>query len=711
MENSIEAALEKANLVDELDDDERAQLARDVVQGFEADATSREEWEKQVEKWTKLAMQVAETKSFPWQNAANVKYPLLSTAAIQFSARAYPSLVPGNGRIVGARTVGFDPLGKKTIIAKLVAKDMSAQLQFQMEDWEDEFDKLLITEAIIGCAFKKTYYDALKQKIESCFVHPLDIYVDYYAKSLEGAERVTQVYLMTKNSLQEYVNAELFDIPKDGLPDPKEVYRVGSRQLVHGNRDAGTSDDTAIPYLILEQHGWYDLDEDGYAEPYIFYVDYANNHLLRMVARWDSKGVQMNKDGTKVVRIDPIQYFTKFSFIKSPDSGFYDVGFGMLLGSLNASADTLINQLLDAGTLRNLQAGFVGKGLRLGAGRMALAPGEWREVNVTGQTIKDNIFPLPLGEPSEVLFKLLGMIVESGNKLASVAEIFTGKMPGQNTPATTTMETVEQGMKLFTAIYKRNFRALEKEFKKIFRLNEIYRTDEEIQTVLDLPPEAVQLMDGGVKQFMYSFDGYDICPGADANIATQSQRLAKVERLLKMIPLGINKEEALKRVLDADEHENPTALLQKEETPPPIEVLEFQLEQEKFQYQKEREAINDLADNVLKIAKAVSEKAKAAKEKMPEAPESAEPDDGADLDRLLAQIAEMEARVEKEKDREHDMKKHELSEETKRLVAAGNWRSQAKQASMAAETAKNAADAKLKEQKASNANRSSGRGN
>ena len=710
MSKELEAALEKANLVDELDEDERAKLARQVVDGFEADAMSREQWEKQVEKWTKLAMQVAETKSFPWSNAANVKFPLLSTAAIQFSARAYPSLVPGNGRIVGARTVGFDPEGKKTIIAKLVAKDMSAQLQFQMEDWEDEFDKLLITEAIIGCAFKKTYFDPLTQKINSCFVHPLDIYVDYYSESLEKADRVTQVYTMSKNNLQEYVNAELFDVPEDGLPDPKEVHRVGSRQLVHGNRDAGTSDDSIIPYLILEQHGWYDLDEDGYAEPYIFYVDYANNHLLRMVARWDSKGVKQDPEG-KVIRIEPIQYFTKFSFIKSPDSGFYDVGFGLLLGSLNASADTLLNQLLDAGTLRNLQAGFVGKGLRLGAGRMALAPGEWREVNVTGQNIKDNIFPLPLGEPSEVLFKLLGMIVEAGNKLASVAEIFTGKMPGQNTPATTTMETVEQGMKLFTAIYKRNFRALEKEFKKIFRLNEIYRTDEEIQTVLDLPDEAVQLMEGGVKQFMYSFDGYDICPGADANIATQSQRLAKVERLLKMLPLGINKEEALKRVLDADEHENIQALLQKEETPPPIEVLEFQLEQEKFQYQKERDQINDLVENVLKIAKAVSEKAKAKQAATPEMPEAPEQDDGADLDRLINQITEMEARMEKDKDREHDMKKHELSEETKRLIAAGNWRSQAKQATMASETAKNAADAKLKEQKASNANRSTGRGN
>jgi len=667
----LEELLDKANLMEKLTPEQIAEIESQVYDGFSADVQTREEWEKQVMDWTKLAMQVIQVKSYPWQNAANVKYPLLSTAAIQFSARAYPSLVPGNGQIVGARIMGFDPKGKKSIIAKLLAKDMSAQLLFQMDDWEDEMDQLLITEAIVGCAFKKTYWDHQDEKVCSEFVHPLDLYVNYYTKSLEKAERITQVYTMSANTVKEYENAGLFDCGDEDkgtcLGSPKELEAIGSRQLVYRNANADPSDDSALPYLILEQHGYYDLDEDGYAEPYTFFFEYGNQKLLRMVSRWDSKGVVTN-DKNEIVRIKPIHQFTKFSFIKSPDGGFYDVGFGLLLGSLNKSADTLINQLLDAGTLQNLQSGFIGKGLRIGGnGRLALGPGEWKEVNVAGQTIKDNIFPLPTNAPSEVLFKLLGMIVESGNKLASVAEIFTGKMPGQNTPATTTMETVDQGMKLFTAIYKRNFRAMEKELKKIFRLNEIYRTDEEIQAMLDLPQEAIQLMENGIKAFIYNSKDYDVCPGADANIATQSQRSQRAELLAKLIPLGVNKDEALRRILESHEYEDIPALLKQPEQqpPPPPEVMKIQLEEKKFEWEKERAVANDVTDNLLKLAKAIAEKAKAAQAGMPETPE-ASTDDGSDIDRLMEQLTELEKQREAEAQREHDLKKQSMVEDTKR---------------------------------------------
>lgn len=704
-DTNLEALLDKANLMSELTDEQIAEIEEQVYDGFLADVQSRMEWEKQVKDWTKLAMQVVENKSFPWQNAANVKYPLLSTAAIQFSARAYPSLVPGNGQIVGARIMGFDPKGKKTLISKLVTKDMSSQILFQMDDWEDQMDQLLITEAIVGCAFKKTYWDVQDEKVCSDFVHPLDLYVDYYTTSLAKAERITQVYTMTENTVKEYENAELFDCGDDEnrLGAPKELENIGTRQLVYRTNSSDGGDSAALPYLILEQHGYYDLDEDGYKEPYIFFLEYGNKKLLRMVSRWDSKSVKTNAKG-EVIRIKPIQQFTKFSFIKSPDGGFYDVGFGLLLGSLNKTADTLINQMLDAGTLRNLQAGFIGKGLRLGNnGRMALGPGEWKEVNVTGQTIKDNIFPLPLGEPSEVLFKLLGMIIESGNKLASVAEIFVGKMPGQNTPATTTMETVEQGMKLFTAIYKRNFRALDAEFKKIFRLNEIYRTDEEIMNMLDLPQEAVEAMDGKVKEFMYNYKGYDICPGADANIATQSQRAQKNAKLIQMVPLGVNKEEALRRLLTSEEYENIPALLAKpeQEPPPPPEVMKLKMEDEHFQAEMEFKKSQQLTVDVLNLAKAVAAKAQAKAAAMPEGPEAPEDTSGEDLDRLLQQLEKLEERQKTAEDREHDLKKLQLQEATKKYGIDKNAALKASEiAANMAKADKDRAAAKEKESKA-----------
>lgn len=697
----LEALLDKANLMDQLDPEQIAEIEDQVYDGFLADVQSRIDWEKQVKEWTKLAMQVVENKSFPWQNAANVKYPLLSTAAIQFSARAYPSLVPGNGQIVGARIMGFDPKGKKTAIAKLVTKDMSAQILFQMDGWEDEMDQLLITEAIVGCAFKKTYWDQQDEKVCSEFVHPLDLYVDYYTKSLEKAERITQVYTMSENMVREYENAELFDCGDDEnhLGAPKDLEDIGTRQLVYRTNSTDSGDTAALPYLILEQHGYYDLDGDGYKEPYIFFLEYGNKKLLRMVSRWDSKSVKTNaKD--EVIRIKPIQQFTKFSFIKSPDGGFYDVGFGLLLGSLNKTADTLINQMLDAGTLRNLQSGFIGKGLRIGGnGRLALGPGEWKEVNVSGATIKDNIFPLPLGEPSEVLFKLLGMIIESGNKLASVAEIFTGKMPGQNTPATTTMETVEQGMKLFTAIYKRNFRAMDSEFKKIYRLNEIYRTDEEIMAMLDLPEEAIQLMDGNLKGFMYNAKGYDICPGADANIATQSQRAQKNTKLIQLIPLGVNKEEALTRLLESEEYENIPALLKQPEQqpPPPPEIMKLKQEDEHFKAEMEFKKDQQLTEDILKLAKAILAKAQAA----PQPGEAPEDTTGEGLDRLIAQLDKLEERQRAQEDRDHELQKVALTEKTKKYGIDKN--AAVKAAEIAANMAKadkDRAAAKEKESKA-----------
>ena len=176
-------------------------------------------------------------------------------------------------------------------------------------------------------------------------------------------------------------------------------------------------------------------------------------------------------DKGKILRIKPIEYFTSFPLIPKPDGSIYAMGFGLLLGPLNLGVNSIINQLLDAGTIRNLTSGFISKGLRLKIGETSFSPGEWKVVNATGEALRDGIFPLPQNEPSPVLFQLLGMLIQSGNQLASIAEIFVGKMPGQNTPATTTQETVQQGMAVFTAIYKRVYRSLKQEFKKLYRLN------------------------------------------------------------------------------------------------------------------------------------------------------------------------------------------------------------------------------------------------
>ena len=350
-------------------------------------------------------------------------------------------------------------------------------------------------------------------------------------------------------------------------------------------KDVSEIDDTT-PYLLIEQHGYFDLDDDGYKEPYVVTFHLESGQVLRIVARYDEEGVTLDDEGN-LLQIEPLQFYTKFGFVPNPDGSFYDIGFGCLLGPLNESVNTLINQLIDAGTLNNLQAGFLGKGLRLRMGDYGFKPGEWKAVNSTGDDLKKQIVPLPSKEPSEVLFKLMGSLISSGKELASVAEIFTGKMPGQNTPATTTMATIEQGMKVFTAVYKRIFRSLTEEFKKIYDINRVYLNPQTYAEVVDVEvgPE--------------DFSGrYEICPGADPTAVSQTEKLMKAQGLMELLPSGmLNPVEVIRRVLEAQEQPNWEQLLnaqvaqtgQPPEPAPDPKLQEMQMkgqiEQQKLQMQ------------------------------------------------------------------------------------------------------------------------------
>jgi chaperonin GroES len=346
--------------------------------------------------------------------------------------------------------------------------------------------------------------------------------------------------------------------------------QYSSPELDKVQKAAPPTVDKSAPHTILEQHRFLDLDKDGYQEPYIVTVDLNSRKVLRIVARYAADSVKMK--GKKIVKIEPIHYFTMFPFIPNPDGGFYPLGFGALLGPLNDTVNTLINQLLDAGTLNNLQAGFLSRGIRMKGGITAFKPGEWKVVNSTGDDLKKGIFPLPTKEPSTVLFQLLGTIVQSGKELASIAEIFVGKMPGQNTPATTTMATVEQGMKVFTAIYKRLFRSLKKEFQKLYRLNKLYLDPQKEFIVLDSGQQAT------VAQSDYAGDDTDIRPAADPQAVSEIQKLSKAQGLLELVQLGtVNPQEVTKRVLEAMQVENIGPLMQVQPKPDP-EMAKVQAE-------------------------------------------------------------------------------------------------------------------------------------
>lgn len=577
-EREIDKILASKNIAASLDEQTLNDIGEACRAGFEIDYSSRGHWENDLDEWLRLSMQVREIKSFPWARASNVKYPLLSTAAMQFAARAYPSLVPSDGKVVKCSIVGKDDTGQKRERGDRVASYMSYQVMHEMDNWEEDMDKLLMMLPIVGTVFKKTYFSHSDNKIKSYLISPKNLIVNYWAKDLECAERVSEIIEMPQRILVERQKQEIFRTVDLGAPSPTEW-----QDKPTSHYDAN---DSSVPYTLVEQHTYLDLDEDGYTEPYIVTFDRKSGEVLRIVARFTNDQIKTDIKG-KITSIKPTTYYTKFSFVPNPDGSFYDIGFGLLLGPLNEAINSLINQLVDAGTLNNLQSGFIGKGLRIKMGDARFNPGEWKPVNATADDLRKQIVPLPSKEPSNVLFQLMGSLVTSGKELASVAEIFTGKMPGQNTPATTTMASVEQGMKVFTAVYKRIFRSLSKEFKRIQELNATY---------LD-PNTYVEVLDAPVGPDDFNTKDYDICPGADPTATSTQEKLMKAQGLLELLPTGIiDPVKAVMRVLEAQEQPNWQDLLSEavkqsgqmpeQQDPKMMEMqMKGQMEQQKLQMQ------------------------------------------------------------------------------------------------------------------------------
>lgn len=559
------------NIAKEMDEEDLKVIGDEVVSGYKADLDSRSGWETQNDEWMKLALQVAETKTHPWPKAANIKYPLLTTAALQFGSRAYPSLVPSFD-VVKAKVIGKPEQGSKedlNDVASTISTHMSYQVLYEMEDWEEDMDKLCLILPILGCAFKKTYYSSFKKKNCSELVLPKDLVIDYWAKSIDKAFRKTHILHLTPN--------DIIERQRLGLYNEYEDYEFVAGTQTEENTTADKvskqsfpMQDKETPRTILEQHTFLDLDDDGYKEPYVVTVDLESARVLRISARYNSKSIERGAEN-KIAKITPIEYFTQFNFIPNPEGGIYGVGFGLLLGSINESANTILNQLVDAGSLSNLQSGFLAKGLRLGkAGDYKFSPGEWKWVNSSYDDIKKGVFPLPVREPSNVLFQLLGTLIQSGKELASIAEIFTGKMPGQNTPASTTMATIEQGLKVFTSIYKRIYRALGREFEKLFKLNELYLPSQDVSFAYDRDGVVI---DGTVNKELYANAKVKIVPAADPNMISETQKLILLQGLQELAQFGnINPRVLTQRGLELQGQPGIAELMEMPPQGPPPEV-------------------------------------------------------------------------------------------------------------------------------------------
>ena len=538
------------NIAELLTDEQLATIGSQVVRDFEVDLQSRSTWEKRTEQSMKLALQVAEAKNFPWPNASNIKFPLVTIAALQFHARAYPALINGDTP-VKCRIIGDDDDGSKAKRAERIETHMSFQIMEQDEDWESEMDKALITQPIIGCAFKKTFFDPIKKYNISETILAKDFVVNYWTKSLDTTPRMTHVLYYSKNDIYERVIRGLWLEVGEERPTVTNMLTGGSSSLQAAqNKAQGTappqSDDATTPYELLEQHKFFDFDGDGYEEPYIVIVRRDTRKVARIVARFLPNGIKRNEKD-EVLNIEAERCFTKYPFIPSPDGGFYDLGFGVLLGPLNESINTLINQLIDAGTMSVTAGGFLSRGIKMRGGNNSFTPNEWKHVDTSGDDLRKGIMPLPVREPSQVLFTLLNLLINYGERTGGAVDILVGEGPGQNTPAETSRTMAEEGKKVFNGIFKRTYRSLKQEFRKQYRLNQLHISEDQ-NFVSEASGKGTILVQD------YAGDSSDVRPSADPSITSDALKLQQamtIQAISQSNPGMYNRYEAEKRFLKA----------------------------------------------------------------------------------------------------------------------------------------------------------------
>jgi chaperonin GroES len=440
---------------------------------------------------------------------------------------------------------------------------MSWQFLNDVPGWEEDTDKLLLQLPIVGCVMRKTWHDPIRNQNNSETISAKDFVIHYDTVSLDKAPRFTHLQRYYPYEIEAFIRSGIWSrVPYDG-------------------------DDGADPHSLVEIYEQYrliDMDDDGLPEPYVVTLT-KDGAVARIVACFDMDGIYMasaSLDGpvplseliqgnvipedATVVRIERKEYFSKYGFIPAPDGSFYDIGFGTLTDNLSAAVDTIINQLIDAGTLSNMQGGFLGGGTKIKGGNMRFTPGEWKRVEgVTSGPLRDNILPLQLPGPSPVLFQLLGMLIEAVQNITSVSDILTGNQESQTAP-TTALALIEQGQKVFTAIYQRIHRAFGVDISIMRSLNRDYLDDQQY-FALDDNPQVVGKDD-------YNDKDLDVLPTSDPRAINDRVKMAKAQILMAHNgdPL-INQQEIRKRELEAAGIDNVKALLDVPEAPPPPEAV------------------------------------------------------------------------------------------------------------------------------------------
>jgi len=604
----IQLAQAEGDLSHLLDDTQLATIGAEVVRDYERDLGDRQNWEDEARDGLKKAAQEKRTpKDYPFVGrSSNVDYPLLAIASMQFNARAYPAICK-SGNMVRCKVIGSDkgrprvqmtaqgpipivtlngkpmllpeaqqliagyeaqqpanedgqaqepapqpqpvwdiPPGAKTARAQRVSDYLNVYLEFRMDDWEEDTDQMLAEIPIVGCGFRKLWWN---RKQKAAYVSALDLVLPAGAKSIKTTPRITEIM-------------------RDVFP-----FTIRQRMQLGEYRTVvliPSSDDKEEPRILLEQHRYYDLDEDGVDEPYIITVDKETEQVLRIEANFDPDQVHLTQEG-EVERIEPNRFYVLYPFLPNPSGSIYAIGFAHLLSQIGPLVNTTINQMIDAEHAAIAGGGFIGSGLRLqGNGQtntLRWQPGEYKNVNASGSTLRDAIYERTFPGASAISFQILELMLGAAKELTSVKDVVTGNAPN-TAPVGTTLALIEQGLQVFTAIYKRIYRSLGQEFGLIFRNLGKYGGEEAAEDYLNV-------LDDPFADFAKDFGetDMDLKPVADPSAVTNMQRIAKAQLLDGMRGKGLNDSAINKRVLEAADIEDIDELLPPPDAPPPPELI------------------------------------------------------------------------------------------------------------------------------------------
>ena len=560
-----------ANIAEDMDERVLSQLSSDLIADYQKDRESRKDWEDGYLKGLDLLGFKYVEQNRPFRGAAGVTHPLLAEAVTQFQAQAYKELLPSDGpvktQVLGLKT---DATNEQ---ANRVKDFMNYMIMEKMEEYTPEFDQMLFYLPLAGSTFKKVYYDAMLERAVSKFVPAEDLVVPYYATDLKEAPRITHVLKQSENDLLKKMASGFYREIELLKPQEKDNKIQDKYRELEGTKKVESDD---MMYTVLELHVDLDLsdyisdnEEDslGIKIPYIVTIEESSREVLSIYRNY-------TEGDTKFVRKD---YFTHFKFL--PGLGFYGFGLIHMIGGLSRTATAALRQLLDAGTLSNLPAGFKSRGMKVRDDDQPIQPGEFRDVDAPGGNIRDQFQLLPFKEPSQTLFNLMGFCVDAGRRFALTTDTAVGE-GNQAAAVGTTIALMERGSRVMSAIHKRCYYAMRQEFKLLSKIIAEY-----------LPPEypyAVYGADRIIKSL--DFDNrVDILPVADPNIFSMAQRVTLAQTQLQIAqtnPQLHNLHEAYTRVYEALGTKQIPELLKPEVKPVPkdpaienAEALQMQIAQ------------------------------------------------------------------------------------------------------------------------------------